>query len=40
MHNVKLIRRRFPNKGGLIITISFIVACLLLAGGIGLLILM
>lgn len=34
MHNIKLIRRRFPNHSGLIISILFVIVCLLLLGGI------
>ncbi|MFZ0545352.1 MAG: hypothetical protein WAM60_07935 [Candidatus Promineifilaceae bacterium] len=36
MHNIKLIRRRFPNHSRLIITILFILICLLLAAGLAL----
>jgi hypothetical protein len=38
MHNIKFIRRRFPNQSGLIIAILAIVSILLLLGGIVLLI--
>jgi hypothetical protein len=40
MHNIKLIRRHFPNQAGKIIATLFIISCLLLALGIGLAILL
>ena len=40
MHNIKFIRRRFPNHGNQIIATLFIISALLLALGIGLAILL
>lgn len=39
MHNVKLIRRRFPKSAGTIITILILVSLSALALGVGLLLL-
>jgi hypothetical protein len=39
MHNIHLIRRRFPNSSRTIITIALIISLSALAAGVGLLIL-
>lgn len=34
MHNIKLIRRHFPNKAGLIITLFALFSCLAAGAGV------